>query len=112
MPPSQLVSELTARLRPNVEFKVDRIELPVSRHFQRHAALAANQDAGHSSSFTKGTNDCSPRAQVGNKEVCVPIRTRLLVGNLLHSRSWEVQLEGPGGDNFQIPSEGPIEVWE
>lgn len=40
------------------------------------------------------------------------IRTGLLVGNLTHSLFQEVQLESPSGDNFQIPGEGPIEVWE
>lgn len=103
---------LTAGLRPNIELEVDRIQLPVPRHLQRHTALVARQDGGHSSSFTKVPNGCWPRAQVGDKRVCMLVWTGLLVGNLSHSWFWEVQLEGPSGDNFQIPGEGPIEVWE
>lgn len=106
------MNKLTTRLGPNVELEVNRIQLPVSRNPESHAALVANQDGGHSSSFAKGANGCWPRAQVANKRVCVLIRTGLLVGNLSHSRFREVQSEGPSGDDFQIPGEGPVEVWE
>lgn len=103
---------LTAGLRSNMEFDVNGFKLPVARHLQNHTAPVANQDVGHRSSFAKGANGCQPRAQIGNNRVCVLVRTGLLVGNLSHSRFWEVQLEGPSGDNFQIPGEGPVEVWE
>lgn len=42
----------------------------------------------------------------------MPIWTGVPFGNLPHSRFWEVQLEGPSGDDFQIPGEGAIEVRE
>ena len=95
-----------------MKFEVNGIQRPVPRHLQRYAALVASQDGRYSSSFAKGADVCWPRAQIGDKGVRMPIWTGVPVGNLSHSQFWEVQLEGPSGDDFQVPGEGAIEVWE
>ena len=103
---------LTGRLRPDAEFEVDRVNRRIPRHLQGHAALVTGLNCGHGASFAKGTNDCWPSAQICNKRVRVVIWTGLFTGNLSHSWFGEVQLENPSGDNFQVPGEGPVEVWE
>lgn len=40
------------------------------------------------------------------------IRACLLTGNLSQSLFWEVQLECVSEISFQVPSEGPVELWE
>lgn len=104
--------KLTAGLRSHGEFKVNRIQLPVPGHLQRHAALVARRDGGHRSPFAEGADGRWSRAQVGDQRIRVAVWTGVLIGNLSHSWFWEIQLERPVGDNFQIPGEGSVEVRE
>lgn len=106
------VYKLTGGFRPSIKFEVKGVQVGVCRNLKRHTALVASQDGGHRSSFAKGADGCWTRAQISDKRVGVFIWARLISGDQPHSCFWEVQLEGPTRDNFQVPSESSVEVGE